>query len=272
MNEEDVARLLRHVAQGLVGTQEALEILKRGPLGLDESESSTLDLNRRLRLGLGEVVFGEGKTAADIQDIVSRLARDGEPVLVTRIDETKADALEAAFPRARINRLARTALIHPPEPKDSTSGEPFVALVSAGTSDQPVLEEARETCLAMDVAVEVMVDVGVAGLHRLVHHLATLRSAAAVVVVAGMDGVLPSVVGGLVPGPVIGVPTSVGYGSSMGGLAALLTMLNSCAPGVVVTNVDAGFSGAVAACNIVRGVSRSRVGPRDTLRDAEVAP
>lgn len=270
MNEGDVARLLDQVAQGLVGTGEAREILERGPLGLDESEFATLDLNRRLRLGLGEVVFGEGKTVAQIRDIVDRLSRDGEPVLVTRIDETKADVLEASYPRARINHTARTALIHPPEPKDSTSGEPFVALVSAGTSDGPVLEEARETCLAMDVAVETMVDVGVAGLHRLLQHLPTLRRATAVVVVAGMDGVLPSVVGGLVPGPVIGVPTSVGYGSGAGGIAALLTMLNSCSPGVLVTNIDAGFSGAVAACNIVRTISSAD--RPDTQRKAEVTP
>jgi NCAIR mutase (PurE)-related protein len=252
MNDADVARLLREVAQGLVGVEDALEALKQGPLRVDDTGAATLDVHRKLRLGLGEVVYGQGKTVAQILDIVERLSRDGEPILVTRLNPEKLDAVETSFPGARINRVARTALIHPPAAKDSSSGEPFVAIVCAGTSDLPVVEEACEACLTMEVAYETVLDVGVAGVHRLFHHLPLLRAAAAVVVVAGMDGALPSVVGGLVPGPVIGVPTSVGYGVSLGGLSALLTMLNSCAPGVTVTNIDAGFSGAVAACKIVR--------------------
>jgi len=268
VNDEDVARLLREVAQGLVEVEEALEILKQGPLHVDDEGTATLDLHRRLRLGLGEVVFGEGKTTQQILEILDRLAQHGGPVLVTRLDDGKLRAIEAALPAARINPVARTALVHPPIPKDASSGEPFVAIVSAGTSDQPVVEEARETCLAMDVPVESMVDVGVAGLHRLIRHLPVLRRAAAVVVVAGMDGVLPSVVGGLVPGPVFGGPTSIGYGANLGGLGALLTMLNSCAPGVMVTNIDAGFSAAVAACNVARAVARAadqRSAPREDL-------
>lgn len=270
MNDADVARLLREVAEGVVEVEAALEVLRQGPLHVDEAGTATLDLHRRMRLGLGEVVFGEGKSIEQILDILERLAQQGGPVLVTRLDDGKLRGIEAAVPNARINRVARTAMVHAPVPKDASSGEPFVAIVSAGTSDQPVVEEARETCLAMDVPVESMVDVGVAGLHRLIQHLPMLRRAAAVIVVAGMDGVLPSVVGGLVPGPVFGVPTSIGYGANLGGVAALLTMLNSCAPGVMVTNIDAGFSAAVAASNVARSVATAANGRPTPAADAGV--
>ena len=254
MNGDDLARLLQEVAQGMVPVADALEQLKQGPFRSDETSSATPDFHRHLRLGLGEVVYGEGKTVSQILEIVERLSQSGVPVLVTRLDAERLDALETAYPGARLNRTARTALVHAPDPKDASSGEPFVAVVSAGTSDQPVVEEACEVCVAMRVAHEKVIDVGVAGVHRMVNALPLLRKAAAIVVVAGMDGALPSVIGGLVGRPVIGVPTSVGYGVSLGGLSALFTMLNSCAPGVTVTNIDAGFSGAVAACNIVRVV------------------
>ena len=259
MNGHDVARLLQEVAQGLVPVEEALEQLRQGPFRSDETSFATPDFHRHLRLGLGEVVYGEGKTVSQILEIVERLAQASDPVLVTRLDTERLDAMEAAYPSARLNRTARTALVHAPHPKDASSGEPFVAVVSAGTSDQPVVEEACELCVAMNVAREKVTDVGVAGVHRMVNVLPLLRKATAIVVVAGMDGVLPSVVGGLVGRPVIGVPTSVGYGASLGGLSALFTMLNSCAPGVTVTNIDAGFSGAVAACTIVRAVLEAGV-------------
>jgi NCAIR mutase (PurE)-related protein len=254
VNGHDLARLLQEVAQGLVPVTDALEQLQQGPFRSDETSFATPDFHRRLRLGMGEVVYGEGKTVSQILEIVERLSQSGEPVLVTRLDTERLDAVEAAYPKARLNRTGRTALVNSLVSKDASSGEPFVAVVSAGTSDQPVVEEACEVCVAMNVAYEKVTDVGVAGVHRMVNALPLLRKAAAIVVVAGMDGALPSVIGGLVGRPVIGVPTSVGYGVSLGGLSALFTMLNSCAPGVTVTNIDAGFSGAVAACNIVRGV------------------
>jgi NCAIR mutase (PurE)-related protein len=254
VNDHDLARLLREVAQGLVPVNDALEQLQQGPFRSDVTPFATPDFHRHVRLGLGEVVYGEGKTVSQILEIVERLSQPGEPVLVTRLDTERLDAVEAAYPKARLNRTGRTALVNSPVPKDASSGEPFVTVVSAGTSDQPVVEEACEVCVAMNVAYEKVTDVGVAGVHRMVNALPLLRKAAAIVVVAGMDGALPSVIGGLVGRPVIGVPTSVGYGASLGGLSALFTMLNSCAPGVTVTNIDAGFSGAVAACHIVRGV------------------
>lgn len=272
MNENDLVHLLRNVALGTVPVADAVERLKQGPFNTDATPFATPDFHRRLRLGLGEVVYGEGKTASQVLEIVERLSREANPVLATRLDAEKLDVLRGAFPDARLNRMARTALVHAPDPKDASSGEPFVAVVSAGTSDQPVVEEACEACVAMDVAFEKVTDVGVAGMHRMVAHLPLLRKAAAIVVVAGMDGVLPSVIGGLVGRPVIGVPTSVGYGASMGGLSALFTMLNSCAPGVTVTNIDAGFSGAVAACNIVRVMRESNAADvtRTEVEGAEV--
>ena len=259
MSEEDLARLLAQVAQGSVSVADAVHELQRGPFREDPTDSATPDHHRRIRLGLGEVVYGEGKTIPQILEIVERLAHGGEPVLVTRLDGARLDALETAYPEVRLNRLGRTALLNAPEPRDSSAGEPFVAIVSAGTSDLPVVEEAAEACLAMDVPCERVTDVGVAGVHRTLQHLPLLQRAAAVVVVAGMDGALPSVIGGLVGAPVIGVPTSVGFGASLGGISALLTMLNSCAPGVTVTNIDGGFTGAVAACKIVRSLARATV-------------
>ena len=258
MNGDELTRLLETVVQGRVPVAEAVERLKQGPFRNESSPFATPDFHRRLRLGLSEVVYGERKTVSQIVDIVGRLSRDGSPVLITRLEEDRLDAVREALPGMRINTAARTAIVHAPVPKDASSGEPFVAVVSGGTSDAPVVEEACEVCVTMNVAFEKVTDVGVAGLHRVTHHLPTLRESAVVVVVAGMDGALPSVVGGLVGRPVIGVPTSVGYGASLGGISALLTMLNSCAPRVTVTNIDNGFSAAVAACNIVRVVLEMR--------------
>lgn len=257
MNEEQVMHLLELVAAGDMDVAEAVSQLKDGPLRDDVTGFATPDYHRRLRMGLAEVVYAEHKSAAQVLEIVRELARGGAPILVTRIDEAKQRQLAAELPDARINSVARTLLFNAPARKDVSDDEPFVAIVAAGTSDLHVVEEAADVCLAMEVAFEKIVDVGVAGLHRVVQQLPTLRRAAAVVVVAGMDGVLPSVVGGLIDKPVIGVPTSVGYGASLGGVAALLTMLNSCAPGVTVTNIDNGFCAGVAACKIARGISEA---------------
>jgi NCAIR mutase (PurE)-related protein len=252
MNESDIRQLMTLVAEGSVDIEEAIEQLKSGPFRTDATGFATPDFHRRLRLGMSEVVYGEHKTAEQILEIVARLSQNDTPVLITRLNEDQQWALRDAFPGGRANEAARTYMVYPPEPRAPAEGEPFVAIVSAGTSDFRVVEEAAEVCVASGVAFERICDVGVAGPHRLVSRLPILQRAAAIVVAAGMDGALPSVIGGMVGRPVIGVPTSIGYGASFGGLAALLTMLNSCAPGVTVTNIDNGFSAAVAACNIVR--------------------
>jgi NCAIR mutase (PurE)-related protein len=260
---EDLKALLDGVASGELSREEAARKLKDGPLRRDELGFASLDHHRHLRLGLGEVVYGEGKTVEEAVEIAARLSAPGTPVLLTRLDAEKMAALEERFPGSRSNRRARTVLVNPPEERgpDGTPGDPgspFVAVVSGGTSDLPVAEEAVEVCVAMDVPVHRIYDVGVAGLHRVLQKVPLLREAAAVVVVAGMEGALPSVVGGLVSSPVFAVPTSVGYGASFNGLAALLAMLNSCAPGVTVSNIDNGLAGGIAAARVVKMLERAR--------------
>ncbi len=261
MTREELKDLLEAVASGGLSPEEASERLAQGPLRQDQMGFAHLDHHRHLRQGLGEVVYGEGKTVEETVEIAVRLSAPGVPVLLTRLDPQKLAALKDRFPEARLNPRARTALVNPPEERrpgegGEESGSPFVAVVSGGTSDLPVAEEAVEVCVAMDVPVLRIYDVGVAGLHRVLQNLPRLREAAAVVVVAGMEGALPSVVGGLVSSPVFAVPTSVGYGASFKGLAALLGMLNSCAPGVTVSNIDNGFSGGIAASRVVKALSR----------------
>jgi NCAIR mutase (PurE)-related protein len=263
MKSEEIRALLDAVASGGVSPEEALARLKDGPFRTDDLAFATLDHHRHLRQGLAEVVYGEGKTVEEVLEIARRLAGPGTPVLLTRLGEEQAEALGTLFPQARFNARGRTCLLHPPPELGPGTGSPFVAVVSGGTADLPAAEEAAEVCVAMGVPLERIYDVGVAGLHRLLSRVETLRSASAVVVVAGMEGALPSVVGGLVGCPVFAVPTSVGYGASFRGLAALLAMLNSCAPGVTVSNIDNGFSAGIAAARVARALagaagSRSR--------------
>jgi NCAIR mutase (PurE)-related protein len=255
---DDLKALLEGVAEGRVSPEEAAHRLKDGPLRQDDLEFATLDHHRSLRQGLAEVVYGEGKSIPQLLEIAGRLSAPGVPVLLTRLDQEKLVALEQRFPGARLNHRGRTFLVNPPEEKGPGDGSPFVAVVSAGTADLPVAEEAVEVCVAMGVAVQRIYDVGVAGLHRILSKVGSLREASAVVVVAGMEGALPSVVGGLVATPVFAVPTSVGYGASFHGLAALLGMLNSCAPGVTVSNIDNGFSAGIAAARVVKAVAAAR--------------
>ncbi|MCJ7630257.1 MAG: nickel pincer cofactor biosynthesis protein LarB [Longimicrobiales bacterium] len=255
MRSEEIKALLDGVADGSVRVDEAVARLKDGPLRQDELSFATLDHHRHLRQGLAEVVYGEGKTIEEILEIARRLSAPGVPVLLTRLSPEKLAALENQFPDARLNPRGRTCLVHPPPEKGSDDGLPFVAVVSGGTADLPVAEEAAEVCVAMGVPVHRIYDVGVAGLHRILSKVGKLREAAAVVVVAGMEGALPSVVGGLVGSPVFAVPTSVGYGASFHGLAALLAMLNSCAPGVTVSNIDNGFSAGIAAARVAKAVA-----------------
>jgi hypothetical protein len=208
--------------------------------------TATVDLDRRRRCGFPEVVFGQGKTVEQLREILTAIVAGGEAALVTRIDSEQAAGLIAAFPQGRYNAVGRTFRLSKQNiEKPSAAG--CVAVISAGTSDLPVAEEVRETLDWMGVRVTMIHDVGVAGPHRLPERLAEFEGADAVVVVAGMEGALPSVVGGYVACPVIGVPTSVGYGANFGGIAALLSMLNSCAANVAVVNIDAGFKAGYLA-------------------------
>jgi hypothetical protein len=212
---------------------------------------TTLDLDRRRRCGFPEVIYGEGKSIETLIEIVARLVEHGENVLATRIDAAKAERLLANFPGARYNSTARTFRLpqknSSAEPANAQSRQAHVAVITAGTGDLPVAEEARETLDWMGVHTTMVHDVGVAGPHRLPERLADFADADAIVVVAGMEGALPSVVGGYVACPVIGVPTSIGYGANFQGLAPLLSMLNSCASNVAVVNIDAGFKAGYLA-------------------------
>jgi pyridinium-3,5-biscarboxylic acid mononucleotide synthase len=218
-----------------------------------------LDLDRRRRCGFPEVVFGESKDVATLKRVIQRLLDEHEPVLITRIAEAKGLELAAAFPEGRYNGVARTFRVDraasPAEPSGPTG---HVAIVTAGTSDMPVAEEVRETVEWMGVGCELIVDVGVAGPQRLQEALPRIVGSDAVVVVAGMEAALASVVGGHVDCPVIAVPTSVGYGASFGGIAALLGMLNSCAANVSVVNIDAGFKAGYIA-GLIAARSQSKV-------------
>lgn len=223
-----------------------------------------VDLDRARRCGFPEVVFAEGKTLAAMEKICQALLDHGVDVLATRVSSEQAAGLLGRFPNARYNPVGRTfriPLSQAPLADGEDEGTGLVAVVTAGTSDLPVAEEARETALWTGARVNMVQDVGVAGPHRLVANLSHLQGADAVVVVAGMEGALPSVVGGHVACPVIGVPTSVGYGASFGGVAALLSMLNSCAANVTVVNIDAGFKGGYIAGLIARNAARRSRAP-----------
>jgi NCAIR mutase (PurE)-related protein len=244
---------------------------QRNPAKTADLGDVRLDLDRQRRCGFPEVVFGESKDVATLKRVIERLLDQGEPVLITRLAVDKGAELTEAFPAGRYNAVARTFVVGQcrsltpsgtgatsdvargagPSRREGPTGH--VAIVTAGTSDIPVAEEVRETVQWMGVGCELIVDVGVAGPHRLPAQLARLERADAIVVVAGMEGALPSVVGGWVGCPVIAVPTSIGYGASFGGLAALLGMLNSCASNVTVVNIDAGFKAGYVAGLIARG-------------------
>ncbi|CAN5325410.1 nickel pincer cofactor biosynthesis protein LarB [soil metagenome] len=215
-----------------------------------------LDLDRQSRCGFPEVIFAEGKTSEWIATAVERLRAAGQDVFTTRLNDVQAAHLSTLFPAAVQDRLARTFWLPVNDEPRTLRGQVFV--VTAGTGDLPVAMEALNTATVMGAKAELIADVGVAGLHRILKQRERLATADVVIVVAGMDGALPSVVGGLIDAPVIAVPTSIGYGASFGGVAALLTMLNSCSAGVAVVNIDAGFkAGYVAA----RMVAKMRLSP-----------
>ena len=246
MNPEELARLLAAVAGGTLDPEQALERLRHFPT--EQLSFAQLDHHRALRQGHAEVVFCAGKTAEQVVAICDRLAAASGGFLGTRATPEQAAALVERFPQLEWNPLAHTVALRT-HPTPSASGS--VLVVSAGTSDLAVAEEAAVTAEFLGLGVERLTDVGVAGLHRLLTAGDRLRSADVLIVVAGMEGALPSVVGGLVRAPVIAVPTSIGYGASFGGLAALLAMLNSCAAGITVVNIDNGFGAAMAASRIL---------------------
>jgi pyridinium-3,5-biscarboxylic acid mononucleotide synthase len=246
MMRDHARDLLEQVASGRLAPDKALEALSFQPA--ESLPFATIDHHRALRQGFPEVIFGEGKTDDQIVAIAQRIVERGDGMLVTRTPISAAKALQSAFPGAEWNQLGRTVLVRSNAKRAAARGT--VLIITAGTSDLPVAEEAAVTADAGGCGVARLTDVGVAGIHRLLTKKEELNEATVVIVVAGMDGALPSVVGGLVRVPVIAVPTSVGYGASFGGLAALLTMLNSCAAGVTVVNIDNGFGAAMAAVRI----------------------
>lgn len=239
--------LLSGVASGGVSVNDALAELRRMPF--EDLGFARIDHHRAMRTGRPEVVFCPGKATAHIVEIMDRLAANNPTVLATRATPEIFGAVKQRLPFAQWHEVARIIEVRAPDTPVPEPAEdaPFVLILSAGTADLPVAEEAVITARAMGSRVETLFDVGVAGLHRLLSETETLFKADVIIVVAGMDGALPSVVGGLVACPVVAVPTSVGYGASLGGLAAMLTMLNSCATGVAVMNIDNGFGAAVFA-------------------------
>ncbi len=243
----DVRELLERLAAGSVSVDDAAAELARVPSG--ELGFACIDHDRKRRQGFPEVIYCPGKTPEQVRDIVGSIRESGHSVLATRAAPEVYEAVRAAHPDAFYHADARCITVQVGDVPERTGR---IAVVSAGTSDIPVAEEAALTAEWGGAAVERIYDVGVAGLHRLLRHLPALRSARAVVVVAGMEGALPSVVGGLIDRPIIAVPTSVGYGMHFGGLAPLLAMLNSCAPGITVVNVDNGFGAGLAAASINR--------------------
>jgi NCAIR mutase (PurE)-related protein len=241
----EASRILEKYRAGGVSRDTVLRAFQAAPVA--DLGFAQVDMHRALRRGFPEVIFGAGKSAAQVVKIAGKLLAHEQPVLVTRSDSRQARALRKEFKRAVYHELARCVTIERrPLPKRPGT----IAVVCAGTSDLPVAEEAAVTAEIMGNRVERVNDVGVAGVHRLVSRLENIQRANVVIVVAGMEGALPSVVAGLVSRPVIAVPTSVGYGASFGGLAALLGMLNSCAGGLTVVNIDNGFGAGFAASQI----------------------
>jgi len=251
MTRETILEILESIQRGETSPADALTYLAKLPY--EDAGFAKIDHHRSLRLGLPEVIYSKGKTPAQVAEIFSRMAAAGGDVIATRAGVDAFDAVRAVLPEAQHHPVA--GIIGLRQSGRSAAMGP-IAVVCAGTSDLPVAEEAAVTGEYLGLGIERIVDVGVAGLHRILSQQDALGRARAVVVCAGMEGALPSVVGGLVAAPVIAVPTSVGYGASFGGIAALLGMLNSCSPNVSVVNIDNGFGAAYVAAMIVRSGSR----------------
>jgi pyridinium-3,5-biscarboxylic acid mononucleotide synthase len=236
MESTNIETLLKQVSEGTIDIEKAKEMLVQ----YQDMGFAKLDHHRHKRTGFHEVVYGEGKSAEQLISIISSLKQNINRVLATRIDEKKAAEVMNAVPNLTYNPVSRTLCwIHEGEPAVLYHG--YIAIVCAGTSDLSVAEEAAVTAEVFGAEVKRIYDVGVAGIHRLFHHLDDIENATVTVVVAGMEGALPSVVGGLISNPIVAVPTSIGYGANFHGLSALLSMLNACAPGISVMNIDNGF-------------------------------
>lgn len=247
MGADELRALLEQVQAGRLSVGEALTRL---PPGVADLGYANVDLHRKARCGFPEVIFCQGKTPAWVEGVVHQLVAAGQDCLATRLSPEQADHLAALFPQAEVDHVARTFWLPAAGREAKTTGK--VLVLTAGTSDLPVAQEAVVTARAVGCEVELIVDVGVAGIHRLLRHRERFAAADVIIVVAGMDGALPSVVGGLVDCPVIAVPTSVGYGAAFQGVAPLLTMLNACSANVVVVNIDAGFKAGYVAALIAR--------------------
>ena len=242
MDRAQIESLLIEVRAGSTSVTDALERLRNLPF--EDLGFAKVDHHRALRTGMPEVIFSESKTTAQVAAIFSRMAKAGGNVLATRASRAVFEAVENVEPRAEFHEMARAITL---TQAPAVAGKGTVGVVCAGTSDLPIAEEAAVTLRLMGNAVDLVADVGVAGIHRLLAQQETLKQARVLIVCAGMEGALPTVVGGLVNAPVIAVPTSVGYGASLGGVAALLGMLNTCAPNVSVVNIDNGFGAACIA-------------------------
>ena len=243
MNVQKLERLLKNVKTGKISIDEAITHLKSLPF--EDLGYARIDHHRSLRKGFPEVIWGEGKFPTQILSIMKELKRRGQNILITRLDGGKAKVIQKVFPKSQYYPRSKvlTYLVHPLKPE----GKGTILVITAGTTDIPVAEEAVVTAQFMGNHVETLYDVGVAGIHRLLSERERLEAARVLIVLAGMEGALPSVVGGLVDRPVIAVPTSVGYGTSFGGVTALLAMLNSCASGIAVVNIDNGFGAGYMA-------------------------
>jgi pyridinium-3,5-biscarboxylic acid mononucleotide synthase len=262
LNESTLKTWLAQFKAGDISESELLERLRHLPF--EDLDFAKIDHHRALRRGFPEVIYGEGKDLEQILAIAAKLKEHGNPVLITRLDEAKIAELLKVYPKAKANPKARTVTIMSGSRATSTTGETGKSnvrglVISAGTSDIAVAEEAAETLEAFGYACDRLYDVGVAGLHRLMAHRELISKADAIAVVAGMEGALASVVGGLVNVPVIAVPTSVGYGASFGGISALLGMLTGCSGGVAVVNIDSGFAAGYMLAVILRNLGERRV-------------
>ncbi len=242
MDPTAIESLLNDVREGKTPVTDALERLRQLPF--EDMGFAKLDHHRALRTGMPEVIFSQGKTSAQVAAIFARMAKAGGNVLATRANADAFQAVHAVEPRAEYHETARAITLHQAAP---VPGKGTISVVCAGTSDLPVAEEAAVTARLMGNTVELIADVGVAGIHRLLAQRTSLQSARVLIVCAGMEGALPTVVAGMVNAPVLAVPTSVGYGASFGGVAALLGMLNTCSPNVSVVNIDNGFGAACIA-------------------------
>lgn len=246
--------------------EDILKKVQAGQLSIEEAKSqlatyenlgfAKVDHHRKKRQGFPEAIFGEGKTASQITSIIAAMKANGDTILATRVSKEKADAVKKDHPELIYSEVAE--ILHSAVPKEKISSGHFIAILCAGTSDLKVAEEAAITAEAFGCEVRRFYDVGVAGIHRLFDNIEEIQQATVSITVAGMEGALPSVVGGLVSHPVIAVPTSIGYGASFNGLSALLTMLNSCASGISVVNIDNGFGAAYSAALIHRLAGAAR--------------